>query len=114
MAFAEFLLSARPAAIRAIASRAHVYNDIAHTCSDSASRRAAFRVKVACVSRLLTIHGAVEIEELLPAFGLITVGLPTGRLHVPIEHLEPAAKRAVARFVSTYLSETCRETDGSL
>lgn len=105
---ADILEPTLQTAIHRIASRAHLFNRIAHTSINPVSRRTAYRAKVSCVSRLLTMRGGAQVEEVLPGRGLVTVALPTGRrLHVPLEHLEPAAKQVVARILRECVAAAC-------
>ncbi len=107
MAFVETLESTLPSAVGRLARHAHMWNRIAQTCTDPASRLAANRAKVWCISKLLVIGGAAQLEEVLPGAGLITVTIPAGRIRVPVSQLDARARRAVARRLQEYIAKSC-------
>src|SRR5688572_5479367 len=107
MPFSEIVSSSRRASVSALVTRASLFNRLAKAAASPCARRRFYAEKTAAVSRLIVL-GAVVMEEVLPARGLLTVGLPNGRyLHVPIDHLQHQAKQVVASYVQERVMALC-------
>lgn len=104
--FSEVLKSTKRANMEALVRRAAGLNRLAKMSTSSMARSRLYAEKARTLSRLIVLD-AVRVVEMLPQKRLVTVELPAGGcLHVPVAHLVPDARRAIARKLAELLSES--------